>query len=217
MYEVMTPEGLAVSYSHSALAVIVEKLRSQAPVQMANERLRQVRPILELGNADTDFESIPGHKEMGLFVDESTSQSSHDLASGPTTLGPITMLPCSPQEQSAFSQNPVMSGLDESDHMSTSQSNLGLPHIVLDWTQVQLPLRSDGIDRLVQPMLFDPSVGWPYQDLEGTMPVMADLRHMHASRGPPVVTRASTSDHPRFARRSAARGSTRNWEKSHGS
>jgi hypothetical protein len=29
---VMTPEGLAVSYSHSALAVIIEKLRSQAPV-----------------------------------------------------------------------------------------------------------------------------------------------------------------------------------------
>jgi hypothetical protein len=78
------------------------------------------------------WECMPGYEEMGLFVDESTSQSSQGLTSGPKTLGPITMLPCWPQEQRASSQNPLVSGLDESDHMSTSQSNLGLPHIVLD-------------------------------------------------------------------------------------
>jgi hypothetical protein len=132
MYKVMTAEGLAVSYSHSALAAIGERRRPQAPVQITNERPGQVRPMLELGNADNGFEGMPGYEEMGLFVDESTSQSSQGLTSGPKTLGPITMLPCWPQEQRASSQNPLVSGLDESDHMSTSQSNLGLPHIVLD-------------------------------------------------------------------------------------
>jgi hypothetical protein len=213
----MTPEGLAVSYSHSALAVIVEKRRSQAPVQIANERPGQVRPILELGNADTGFESIPGHKEMGLSVDESTSQSSQGLASGPTTLGPIAMLPYWPQEQRASSQNLLISGLDETDHMSSSQSSLGLPHIMLDWTQVQLPLRSDGIDRIVQPMLFDPSASRPYQDLDGTMPVMPDIQYIHPSRGPLAVTRASTSDHPHIARLNTAHDNIRNLRKWHGS
>jgi hypothetical protein len=69
MYEVMTPEELAISDSHSALAAIAENRRPQAPAQTTNARPGQVRPILKLGNADNRFESMPGHKEIGLFVD----------------------------------------------------------------------------------------------------------------------------------------------------
>jgi hypothetical protein len=69
IYEVMTPEELAISDSHSALAAIAENRRPQAPAQTTNARPGQVRPILKLGNADNRFESMPGHKEIGLFVD----------------------------------------------------------------------------------------------------------------------------------------------------
>jgi hypothetical protein len=69
MYEVMTPEELAISDSHSALAAIAENRRPQAPAQTTNARPGQVRPILKLGNADNRFESMPGYKEIGLFVD----------------------------------------------------------------------------------------------------------------------------------------------------
>lgn len=211
----MTPEGLAVSYSHSALAAIGENGRLQAPVQIPNKKPGHVWPMLELGDANNGFESIPGHKEMDLFIDESTSQSSQDLASGLKTIGLSTGLPCLPREQRGFSQSRLMPGLDESDHMSTPQSSLSLPHIVLDWTQVQLPLRSDGIDRLVQPMLFNPSVGCPCQDLEGTMPVMANMRHMHHIRGSLAVTHVPTSHHPHIARSDAAPGNIRNLRKLH--
>jgi hypothetical protein len=73
MYEVMTLEKLAISDSHSALAAIAENRRPQASVQTTNARPGQVRPILELGNADTGFESIPRYKGIGLSVDKSTS------------------------------------------------------------------------------------------------------------------------------------------------
>jgi hypothetical protein len=78
-----------------------------------------------------------------------------------------------------------------------------------------MPLRSDGIDRIVQPMLFDPSVSRPYQDLDGTMPMIADVRHIHTSHCPLAVTRALTPDHPYIARRNAARSNTRDPRKPH--
>jgi hypothetical protein len=215
MYEVMTVEGLAVSYSHSALAAIGANRRLQAPVQIANRKPGQVRPMLELGDANNGFESIPGRKEMDLFIDESTSQSSQGLATGLKTIGLGTGLPCLPREQREFSQSPLMSGLDESDQKSTPQSSLGLPHLMLDWTQVQMPLRSDGIDRIMQPMLFDPSASRPYQDLDGRRPVMANMRHMHRSRGSLAITRVLTSHHPHIVRSNAARGNIRNLRKLH--
>jgi hypothetical protein len=98
MYEVMTVEGLAVSYPYSALAAIGKNGRLQAPVQTANKIPGQVWPMLELGDANNGFESIPGHKEMDLFIDESTSQSSQGLASGLKTIGLSTGLPCLPRE-----------------------------------------------------------------------------------------------------------------------
>jgi hypothetical protein len=94
------------------------------------------KPILELGNANNGFESIPGYKETDLFVDGFTSQSSQGLASWPKIIGPSMVLSCLPREQRALPQNPLLSGLDESHHMSTAQFGLGLPHILLDWTQV---------------------------------------------------------------------------------
>jgi hypothetical protein len=109
-----------------------------------------------------------------------------------------------------------MSGLEEPDHMSRSQSSLGLPHIMLDWTQVQLPPRFDEIDRIVQPILFDSSVSRPYQDLDGTIPVMPDIQYIHPSRCPLAVTRASISDHPQIARLNTAHDSTRDLRKWHG-
>jgi hypothetical protein len=217
MYEVMTPEKLAFSDSHSALAAIAENRRIQAPAQTTNQKSGQVRSMLELGNSNNGLEGIPGYKETGLFVDESTPQSYQSFASGPTTLSPSTMLSCLPGEQKTFSQNPLMSDLDEPDHTSTLQSSLSLPHIMLEWTQVHLPLRSDETDRLVQPMLFDPSVSCPYQDFDGTMPVMANVRHTHPSRDPLVVTHAPTSGHPHIARRITARNNARNLRKWHGS
>jgi hypothetical protein len=215
MYEMMTVEGLAVSYSHSALAAIGRNRRLQTPVQIVNEKLGQLRPMLEFGDANNGFESIPGHKEMGLFINEFTSQSSQGLASGLKTIGLSTGLPCLPRGQREFSKSPHMSGLDESDQMSTPQSGLGLPHIMLDWTQVQMPLRSDGIDRTVQPMLFDPSASRPYQDLDGRRPVMANMRHMNRSRSSLAITRVSTSHHPNIARSNAARSNARNLRKLH--
>jgi hypothetical protein len=109
-----------------------------------------------------------------------------------------------------------MSGLEEPNHISRSQSSLGLPHIMLDWTQVQLPLRSDKIDRMVQPMLIDSSVSRPYQDLAGTMPMMPDMQYIHPSSCPLAVTRASISDHPHIARLNTAHDSTRDLRKWHG-
>jgi hypothetical protein len=81
MYEVMTPEELAISHSHSTLAAIAENRRPQAPAQATNARPGQVRPMLQLRNSDNGLESIPGYKETGLFVDESTLQSYQSLAS----------------------------------------------------------------------------------------------------------------------------------------
>jgi hypothetical protein len=87
---------------------------------------------------------------------------------------------------------------------------------MLDWTQVQLPLRSDKIDRMVQPMLIDSSVSRPYQDLAGTMPMMPDMQYIHPSSCPLAVTRASISDHPHIARLNTAHDSTRDLRKWHG-
>jgi hypothetical protein len=214
VYKVMNPEGSAVS----ALAAIVEDNRLGAPAQTTNERPGVVRPMLELRSSVNGLGNIPEYKETGLFVDESTPQSCQSLASEPATVSPTTVLPYSPHEQRAFSQNPLMSGLDESDRMSTAQSGLGSsPRFMLDWTQAQMISRSNGVNRLVQPMLFDPSISHPYRDPDGTIPVVADVQHIHPSRGLFVVTHASTPDHPHIARRNTARDNARNLRKWHGS
>jgi hypothetical protein len=103
MYEVMTTEESAISHSHSALAAIAESRRTQAPAQTMNQKSGQVRSMLELGNSNNSLESIPGHKETGLFVDEFTPQSCQSLASRPTTLGLSTILPRLTREQRAYS------------------------------------------------------------------------------------------------------------------
>jgi hypothetical protein len=218
VYEVMPPEGLAVSHSHNALAAITDNGRLEAPVQTTNESPGQGRPMPELGSSVNELGSIPEYRKTDLFVDESTPQSCQSLASEPTTLSSTKVLSCSPQEQRAFSQNPFMSVLDESDHMSTAQSGLGSsPRFMLNWTQVQTISRSNGTNRLVQPILSDPSISHPYQDLDGTIPVIADERHMHPSRRPFIVTHAPTSDHPHIAGRDTARDSTLNLRKWHDS
>jgi hypothetical protein len=214
VYEVMPPEGLAVSHSHNALAAITDNGRLEAPVQTTNESPGQGRPMPELRSSVNELGSIPEYRKTDLFVDESTPQSCQSLASEPTTLSSTKVLSCSPQEQRAFSQNPFMSVLDESDRMSTAQSGLGSsPRFMLNWTQVQMI----STNRLVQPILSDPSISHPYQDLDGTIPVIADERHMHPSRRPFIVTHAPTSDHPHIAGRDTARDSTLNLRKWHDS
>jgi hypothetical protein len=76
---------------------------------------------------------------------------------------------------------------------------------------------SDGTDRLVQLIQFDPSISYPYQDLDGTIPVIAGIRHVYASRGPLIVAHVTTSTHPHIARGNISWDHAHDLGKSHGS